>query len=56
MASISLHSEGGKSGEIPARLRAKTTMTMGWFAERLAMGSRSYLNHLLYHQRKSGGN
>jgi hypothetical protein len=37
-----------------ARLRAETTMTVGWIAERLEMGSRGYLNHLLYRQRKSG--
>jgi hypothetical protein len=37
------------------RLRAETTMTLGWIAERLAMGTRGYLNHLLYHQRKLGG-
>jgi len=39
---------------LAARLRAETTMTAGWIAERLEMGSRGYLNHLLYHQRKSG--
>ena len=31
-------------------------MTVGWIAERLAMGTRSYLNHLLYRRRKLGGN
>ena len=40
---------------LAARLRAETTMTVGWIAERLGMGSRGYLNHLLYRQRKSGG-
>ena len=39
---------------LAARLRAETTMTVGWIAERLGMGSRGYLNHLLYRQRKSG--
>ena len=38
---------------LAARLRAETTMTVGWIAERLAMGTRGYLNHLLYRQRKS---
>jgi putative transposase len=38
---------------LAARLRAETTMTAGWIAERLAMGSRGYLNHLLYRLRKS---
>ncbi len=30
------------------RLRAQTTVTMKWIAERLAMGSRGHLTHLLY--------
>ena len=38
---------------LAVRLRAETTMTAGWIAERLEMGTRGYLNHLLYHQRKS---
>ncbi len=29
---------------LAARLRAETTMTVGWIAERLAMGTRGYLN------------
>ncbi len=33
---------------LAARLRAETTMSVGWIAERLAMGTRGYLNHLLY--------
>ena len=32
---------------LAARLRAETTMTVGWIAERLAIGTRGYLNHLL---------
>ena len=40
---------------LAARLRAETTMTMGWIAERLVMGTREYLNHLLYRRRKLGG-
>ena len=40
---------------LAARLRAETTMTVGWIAEHLAMGTRGYLNHLLYRQRKLGG-
>ena len=31
------------------------TLTVGWIAERLAMGTRGYLNHLLYRRRKLGG-
>ena len=41
--------------DLAARLRAATTMTVGWIAERLAMGTRGYLNHLLYRRRKLGG-
>ena len=40
---------------LAARLRAETTLTVGWIAERLAMGTRGYLNHLLYRWRKLGG-
>ena len=40
---------------LAVRLRAETTMTVGWIAERLAMGTRGYLNHLLYRRRKRGG-
>ena len=37
------------------RLRAETTTTVGWVAERLAMVTRGYLNHLLYRRRKLTG-
>ena len=37
-----------------ARLRAETTLTVGWIAGRLEMGTRGHLNHLLYRRRKSG--
>jgi len=30
------------------RLRRETTMTLGWIAERLKMGTRTHLSHLLY--------
>ena len=39
---------------LTARLRAETTMTVGWIAERLAMGARGYLNHHLYRRRRLG--
>ena len=39
---------------LAARLRAETTRTVGWIAERLEMGTRGHLNHLLYRLRKSG--
>ena len=40
---------------LAARLRAETTMTVGWIGELLAMGTRGYLNHLLYRRRELGG-
>jgi len=40
---------------LAARLRAETTMTVGWIAERLEMGTRRSLNHLLYCWRMSDG-
>jgi hypothetical protein len=46
---------GAEKVALVARLRAETTMTVGWIAERLRMGSRGYLNPLLYLRRKSGG-
>ena len=39
---------------LAARLRAETTMTVEWIAERLAMGTRGYLNHFLFRRRKLG--
>jgi hypothetical protein len=41
--------------QMSERMGAETTMTVGWIAERLAMGTRGYLNHRLYRRRKSGG-
>jgi hypothetical protein len=40
---------------LAARLLAETTVTVGWIAGRLAMGTSGYLNHLLYRRRKLGG-
>ena len=37
---------------IAQRLRAETTMTLGWIAEHLQMGTKSHLAHLLYWQGK----
>ena len=45
---------GSGKGGVSSPLRTETTKTVGWIAERLGMGSRGYLNHLLYRQRKSG--
>jgi hypothetical protein len=39
---------------LAARLRAETTKTVGWIAERLGMRTRGHLNYVLYRQRKSG--
>jgi len=36
---------------LAARLRAETRMTVAWVAERLRMGTRDHLNHLLYRKR-----
>ena len=33
---------------LASKLRAETTMTLGWIAERLHMGTRGHLTHLLY--------
>ena len=41
--------------QMSARMGAETTMTVEWIDERLAMGTRGYLNHLLYRRRKLGG-
>ncbi len=35
------------------RLRVETTMTLGWIAGRLQMGSPTHLAHLLYWQRRN---
>lgn len=37
---------------IAGRLRAETTVTVAWIAERLSMGTASYLNNRLYRWRK----
>ena len=33
---------------LAAKLRAETTVTVSWIAQRLAMGTRGHLAHLLY--------
>ena len=38
--------------ELVERLRAETTMTLKWVAERLVMGSWSYVSNLLAAERK----
>ena len=40
---------------LAVRLRAETTMTVKWIAERLRMGSPGYASHLLYRHRKVKG-
>lgn len=39
---------------IAKRLRAETAVTVRWIAERLEMGTPSYVNYLLYHYGKNG--
>ena len=57
---MDLSFESGKTKPRPdwkpeaERLQAVTTMTVGWIAERLAMGTRGYLNHLLYRPEEAG--
>ena len=40
--------------QIAKQLRAGTTMTLSWIARRLAMGTGTYLAHLLYWDRRGG--
>ncbi len=40
---------------IAQRLRRETTMTLPWIAERLEMGTRTYLTHLLYWSQRERG-
>jgi hypothetical protein len=40
-----------KKVALAARLRAKTTLTTGWIAQRLHIGTRGYLDHLLHLRR-----
>ena len=37
---------------IAQRLRSETTVTLSWIAERLQMGTQTYLAHLLYWKRR----
>ena len=41
--------------QMSERMGAETTMTVGWIAEHLAMGTRGYPKHLVYRRRKLGG-
>lgn len=36
---------------VAKRLRAETSVTVKWIADRLQMGAPGYVNHLLYRQR-----
>lgn len=42
----------GVKVRIAMRLRAETTVSYGWIAQRLKMGSRSYASNLVYEQQK----
>jgi hypothetical protein len=39
---------------IGSRLRKETTMTLAWIAQRLQMGTKTHLSHLLYWQGRKG--
>jgi REP element-mobilizing transposase RayT len=41
---------------LAARLRAETTVTVKWIADRLEMGAPGHVHHLLYLHRKAGTN
>ena len=69
MIAAELKRKGWKQAELAARrkgdafkvrlaqrLRAETTVTLKWISERLCMGTRGHLTHLLYwHQRRKPG-
>jgi len=38
---------------IAERLRRETTVTLAWIADRLRMGTRTHLAHLLYWRRRN---
>ncbi len=38
---------------LAATMRAQTTVTTAWIAERLHMGTRGHLTHLLYRHRRT---
>ena len=38
--------------KVAAKLRSETTMTLGWIARRLRMGTRGHLTHLLYREER----
>lgn len=40
--------------QIARRLRTETTMTLQWIANRLHMGTKTHLSHLLYWQQRAG--
>jgi REP element-mobilizing transposase RayT len=42
--------------EIASRLRKETTMTLAWIAQRLQMGTKTHLSHLLYWQQRKAAN
>jgi len=53
-ADLKVRRKGGlEKVALAARLRGETTLTVGWIVERLGMGTRGYLNHLLYRHRKA---
>ena len=52
-ADLVRHAKGhARKVRIASRLRRETTMTLQWIAERLSMGTKTHLNHLLYWQQR----
>jgi len=48
-ADLVRHAKGhARKVRIASRLRSETTMTLQWIAERLNMGTKTHLAHLLY--------
>ena len=48
-AELQTHRKGSEfKVRLASKLRAETTLTLGWIAKRLHMGTRGYLTHLLY--------
>ena len=48
-AELQTHRKGSEfKVRLASKLRAETTMTLGWIAKRLHLGTRGHLTHLLY--------
>jgi len=54
-ADLKTRTKGGSEGDFGSALAVGDDDDGGGIAERLALGTRGYLNHLLYRRRKLGG-